>query len=45
MKFIFRNPFATKRSKANGADIMHCVEDYFDAAEISKEKEDMESYF
>lgn len=24
MKFIFRNPFVTKRSKADGADIMRC---------------------
>lgn len=44
MKFIFRNPFVTKRSKADGANIMHCAEILLDAAEISKEKEDMESY-
>ena len=37
MKFIFRNPFVTKRSKADGADIMHCAGILFDAAEMSKE--------
>lgn len=44
MKFIFRNPFVTKKSKRDGADIMHCASILFDAAEMSKERNDMEAY-
>ena len=44
MKFIFRNPFVTKRSKADGADIMHCAKILLDAAELSKERDDTEAY-
>ena len=44
MKFIFRNPFVTKRSKADGADIIHCADILLDAAEMSKERNDTEAY-
>lgn len=44
MEFIFRNPFVTKRSKRDGADIMHCAEILADSATLCQERGDTESY-